>query len=124
MLLRVRDVAIPSGKTTMRTRLLSRECPCIVRGANFLHGARQPEDANEVHPNPLVEQEITHLSRVMRAFVFGRTPAGTTYWQNRLDALFESRHLTDYQRHWVRDLMRELSELRGYSPADAQHALQ
>ncbi|BCG04340.1 hypothetical protein PPGU19_089080 (plasmid) [Paraburkholderia sp. PGU19] len=90
--------------------MLSRDRPCIVRGANFLHRARRHEDAKEVYPNPLVEQEITHLSRVMRVFVFGRIPATTTYRQNRLDALFESRHLTDYQRRWVRELMRELSK--------------
>jgi hypothetical protein len=68
------------------------------------------EDAHEVQPNLLVEQEIAHLSRVMRAFVFGRIPAATTYWQSRLDALWESRHLTDYQRCWVQDLMHELLE--------------
>ncbi|TXC84574.1 hypothetical protein FRZ40_30405 [Paraburkholderia azotifigens] len=64
-----------------------------------------------MQPNILVEQEIAHLSRTMRAFVFGRIPATTAYWQNRLDALWELRHLTDYQRCWVQELMRELLEL-------------
>lgn len=59
----------------------------------------------------LVEQDIAHLSRVMRAFVFRRGGAITGYWQNRLDVLSESRRLNDYQRHWVQELMRELQEL-------------
>jgi len=63
-----------------------------------------------VQPNILVEQEIAHLDRVMGTFVFGRVSAATAYWPNRLDALWALRHLTDYQRCWVQELMRELPE--------------
>jgi hypothetical protein len=76
------------------------------------------EDGQEVQANTLVEQDIAHLSRVMRAFVFRRGGAITGYWQNRLDVLCESRHLNDYQRHWVQDLMHELQEIEQRTSLD------
>ncbi len=60
--------------------------------------------------NTLVERDIAHLSQVLRAFVFRQSDAVTTYWRARLNVLYESRHLSDYQRHWVRELMRELHD--------------
>jgi hypothetical protein len=54
----------------------------------------------------------------MRAFVFRRGGAITGYWQNRLDVLCESRHLNDYQRHWVQELMHELQEIEQRTSLD------
>ena len=71
--------------------------------------------------NLTIEQDIMHLGRVMRAFVFRRTPdAETTYWRNRLYTLFESLHLTDYQRRWVQDLIHELHEFERQGWTDCE----
>ncbi|MPW23188.1 hypothetical protein GCT13_42095 [Paraburkholderia sp. CNPSo 3157] len=58
----------------------------------------------------IIEQDIMHLGLVLRAIFFRRTADATTtpYWRNRLHTLFQSLHLSDYQRHWIQELMHEL----------------
>lgn len=70
--------------------------------------------------NTIIEQDIMHLARVLRAFVFRCIPDAVTtaYWRNRLHTLFQSLHLTDYQRHWVQELLHELHEFERRSSHD------
>jgi len=63
--------------------------------------------------NTIIENDILHVGRVMRASVFKGAPDITIveYWNNRLVALFETPHLTELQRHWVLGLMQELHQI-------------
>jgi hypothetical protein len=65
--------------------------------------------------NTIIEHDILHVGRVMRASVFKSAPdiPVVEYWRNRLLALFEKPHLTELQRLWVQGLMQELHEIEG-----------
>jgi len=67
--------------------------------------------------NTIIENDIMHIGRVMRASLLqGLTDnVACDYWDNRLTVLYGLPHLTNNQRHWVAELMRELDEIRGAS---------
>jgi hypothetical protein len=63
--------------------------------------------------NPIIEHDITHIVRVMRASVFhcASEIMLIEYWRNRLQVLCETPSLTRHQRHLLLELLRELSEI-------------
>jgi hypothetical protein len=70
--------------------------------------------------NPVVEDDIMHIGRVMRATVLhcASEIMLIEYWRNRLQALFETPSLTGHQRYAILELMHELTEIEtriGYS---------
>lgn len=70
--------------------------------------------------NTIIEHDILHVGRVMRASIFQREQDTqlVEYWNNRLLALFETSHLTEMQRRWVLNLMKELHEVGERSGKD------
>jgi hypothetical protein len=75
--------------------------------------------------NTILEHEILHVGRVMRASVFKSAPdiRVVEYWRNRLLALFERPHLTEPQRLWVQGLMQELHEIGRPSAQNCEQLL-
>jgi hypothetical protein len=75
--------------------------------------------------NTIIEHDILHVGRVMRASVFKGASDITIveYWNNRLFALFQTPHLTELQRHWVLGLMQELHEIGRPDAQDSRQLL-
>ncbi|EUC20337.1 hypothetical protein [Paraburkholderia hospita] len=63
--------------------------------------------------NPVVERDIMHIGRVMRATVVQCAPEImlVDYWRNRLNTRIETSRLTEYQLDTLLELMRELDEI-------------
>jgi hypothetical protein len=61
--------------------------------------------------NPVVERDIMHIGRVMRATVVQCAPEMmlVEYWRNRLNNRLETPHLTEHQRNTLLELMHELN---------------
>ncbi|SIT43974.1 conserved hypothetical protein [Paraburkholderia piptadeniae] len=63
--------------------------------------------------NPIVERDIMHIGRVMRATVVQCAPEImlVDYWRNRLNIRIETSRLTEYQVNTLQELMYELDEI-------------
>lgn len=63
--------------------------------------------------NPLVEREIVHVGRVMRASILACTPnlALTGYWRRRVEDLLSHEGLAVLQMQTLHSLLRELDEV-------------
>ncbi|MEX3935816.1 hypothetical protein AB4Y32_29165 [Paraburkholderia phymatum] len=63
--------------------------------------------------NPIVERDIMHIGRVMRATVVqcAREIMLIDYWRNRLNTRIETARLTEYQLNTLQELMYELNEI-------------
>ena len=60
--------------------------------------------------NPVVERDIMHIGRVMRATVVQCAPEImlVDYWRNRLNTRIETSRLTEYQLDTLLELLHEL----------------
>jgi hypothetical protein len=62
--------------------------------------------------NPVVERDILHIGRVMRAAIVQCAPQImlVEYWRNRLNTALETPRLTEHQRNTLLELVHELDE--------------
>jgi hypothetical protein len=65
--------------------------------------------------NAIVERDIAHVGRIVRASVFSCAPrvALVGYWCRRVNSLIADDGLTDIQLHTLRGLLRELDGIEG-----------
>jgi hypothetical protein len=60
----------------------------------------------------LIDQDIAHISRIMRPSLIGDLGGAilpSAYWRERLHRLLDSAYLTQYQLHAIDDLLIELN---------------
>lgn len=69
--------------------------------------------------NPVIENDILHVSRIMRASIFQCAPHVMLpdYWHARLSLLLEEPGLLEMQRCTVMGLLRELADIEGHLAA-------
>ena len=63
--------------------------------------------------NPIVERDIAHVGRVMRASVLLCAPQMVLvdYWRRRVMSLLNEDDIAEFQLHSLRGLLRELDEI-------------
>jgi hypothetical protein len=63
--------------------------------------------------SPVVERDIMHIGRVMRATVVQCAPEMmlVEYWRNRLNERLETPCLTEHQRNTLLEFVHELNEI-------------